>query len=270
MILSMPDILFQKRISHPLPISGIQKIVISSAFIRELTPYLELLITEKLIGSWINDYGSSLKGIVSSGDLPLQLAINNVICKYDREDILRVCLASAEQTLDLIKTGKLHAGAYQNGIMDGALAMQTAVDWFSGLKVEPVRNLPRFIVNRSNVKDFIEKLDTLPELYDTEFFTALKQLNRENTELFFDALFLSLQQVKFVKEEVLRGYIIQIFSVINQILKLYGISIQKFLGNYDSNPQTTSNILIDYVDTHFQELLSYQDTLPATCSQAGR
>ena len=253
------------------------------------TTYLEPMITEKLVESWINEYGPSLKGIVSSGDLPLQLAINNVIRKYKRDDIILVCVASSEKSLKLIKEGKLHAAAYQNGIMDGALAMQTAVDWFSGLKIEPVRNLPRFIVNRSNVKDFIEKRDTLPDLHETKLFTALKQLNRENTELFFDELFLSLQQVKFVKEEFLRGYTIQIFSIINQILNLYGISSHDFLGNYedvykqlfdqtsiedslywlrstslqlisfiskDTNPQTTINILIDYVDTHFQEPLS--------------
>jgi len=253
------------------------------------TTYLEPLMTEKLVESWLDEYGEHIKGIVSSGDQPLQMAINNVVKRKNREDIIRVCVASAGETLELIRKGTLHAAAYQNGTMDGALAMQTAVDWFSGLKVEPVRNLPRFILNRNNVQDFIEKRDTLPELNDAELFSALKALDPVRTEEFFEALFASLQQVRFVKEEFLRGYIIQIFSIIMQVVNLYGLSINDFLGDYEdiykqlfdqptiedslywllntclklvgfvssgSNLQATINLLVDFVDTHFQEPVS--------------
>ncbi len=270
-------------------IAELERIAPGIQLLDAQTSYLNPLMTEKLLETWIHEYGEQLKGIVSSGDLPLQNAINNVLMRCGRDDIIRVCVASTEKQLYQIKENKLHAAAYQNGIMDGALAMQTAVDWFSGLKVEPIRNLPRFIVTRNNVNDFLEKRDSLPELSYTELEEGLKKLDPEKVENFFSFLFNALQQVRFVKEEFLRGYIIQIFSLINQTITLFRVNMQDFLGSYDEiyknlfdqqsieeslfwlrstahklidlirsegSSQSTIQLIIQYIDQHFHEPLS--------------
>lgn len=214
-------------------IAELKRIAPEIQLLEAQSTYLEPHMTEMMVENWILHYGERLKGIVSSGEHPIQLPINNVLRRHNREDIIRVSVGSTSEDLDMVEQGSLHAIAYQNGLMDGALAMQTAVDWFSGLKVEPVRYLPRFIVNKGNVKDFIEKKDTLPKLDSDSLYDAMKQLNTEAVELFFHTTIHTLQSVRFIKEEFLRGYIIQIFSVIIQMLKLYGLELEDYFSSND-------------------------------------
>lgn len=197
------------------------------------TSYLDPLFTEKLVGTWLDKFGDSIHGIVSSGGSPLQMAINNVLIDYNREDMIRVSVGSCAKIFDIIQQGGVHAVAYQTGDMDGALAMQTAVDWFSGFKIEPVRFLPRFIVTRKNVQDFIEKKDAVPVLNDELLQKSIEKMDIKGVDIFFQDLFASLSNVKFIKEEFVRGYIIQLFSVLIQNLKKSGVELHEFFDDYE-------------------------------------
>ncbi len=197
------------------------------------TSYLDPKLTEQLVSSWIATYGRELTGIVNSGCAPLQMAINNVAMAYGRKDIIRVCMGSSERALHMVKSGSIHAAAYQSGEMDGALAMQTAADWFNGFKIETVRYLPSLIVNRDNVQDFIEKKDIIPSLNDDDLYRALSRLDSDGVDSYFEKLFSILHNVRFIKEEFLRGFIIQIFSILVQVLKENGVQMYEFFNDYE-------------------------------------
>jgi ABC-type sugar transport system substrate-binding protein len=56
--------------------------------------------------------------------------------------------------MDLVKEGKLFAITSQTAEGDGALAVQTAADWFNGKKIPPVKYLPKHIITKADVEEF--------------------------------------------------------------------------------------------------------------------
>jgi ABC-type sugar transport system substrate-binding protein len=56
--------------------------------------------------------------------------------------------------MEFVESGRIQAMTYQSPEADGALSMETAIDWFNGIEVPPVRYLPMEIITKENLKRF--------------------------------------------------------------------------------------------------------------------
>jgi len=115
---------------------------------------LDRELTRIAVLSWLDAYGPVLRGIVSADDSFPMEGINKALSERGREDVVRVANGATKRGFGFIREGSLKAVTYQSPEMDGALAMRTASDWFSGLVVEPIRYLPVYIVSAGDVGFF--------------------------------------------------------------------------------------------------------------------
>jgi ABC-type sugar transport system substrate-binding protein len=110
--------------------------------------------TMQLVSDWLTKYGKELKGICASDDSAQSLGIFQALEKAGRTDVVVVAAGNSKQGMDLVKDGKLFAITYQTAEGDGALAAQTAADWFNG-KGYPIRkNLAQHIITKADVDRF--------------------------------------------------------------------------------------------------------------------
>ena len=111
--------------------------------------------TLKKVDDWINKYGESLKGIISADDSETARGIIDAVEKNNREDIIRMCQGHSKIGLDFVQQGKLHAINLQSAETDGALPVEVAIDYFNGLDIQPIRFMPKGIITRENVEDYL-------------------------------------------------------------------------------------------------------------------
>ena len=74
--------------------------------------------------------------------------------KAGREDIIVVAAGNSKVGMDIVKDGGLYAITYQTAEGDGALAVKTAADWFNGMEIEAIRNIPQHMITIKDVADF--------------------------------------------------------------------------------------------------------------------
>jgi methyl-accepting chemotaxis protein/ABC-type sugar transport system substrate-binding protein len=109
----------------------------------------------KLLGEWLRKHGSSIKGIYSADDGQSLLGLADALEEAGRSDLV-VCAAGASTAgLELVGRGLVDSITYQSGEGDGALALKAAVDWFSGLELEPLIYLPYDIITKESVADYL-------------------------------------------------------------------------------------------------------------------
>lgn len=117
-------------------------------------PGFEADKTMQLVSDWLTRFGDDLKGICAADDSSQALGIFEALEKADREDAVVVAAGNSKVGMDLVKEGKLFAITYQTAEGDGALAVQTAADWFNGKDIPPVKYLPKHIITQEDVEDF--------------------------------------------------------------------------------------------------------------------
>ncbi|MFP4561710.1 MAG: sugar ABC transporter substrate-binding protein [Spirochaetia bacterium] len=117
-------------------------------------PGFEADKTMQLTSDWLTRFGDDLKGICAADDSSQALGIFEALEKADREDVVVVAAGNSKVGMDLVKEGKLYAITYQTAEGDGALAVQTAADWFNGKEIPPVKYLPKHIITQEDVEDF--------------------------------------------------------------------------------------------------------------------
>ena len=71
-----------------------------------------------------------------------------------RKDIIVYTTGVNKFSLDMTKAGKCHGIRWESAEADGALAVETACNWFSGLFVEPIKFLPYSCVTIKNADDY--------------------------------------------------------------------------------------------------------------------
>ncbi len=119
------------------------------------TANLEAEGTMQLVSAWITKFGHELKGLILAGDgFSLTGALEGVK-NADRDDILIVAAGNSKTGMDSIKNGDTLAITYQSAEGDGALALYTGVRWFNGEELEPVSYLPRHIITKKDVDEFM-------------------------------------------------------------------------------------------------------------------
>ena len=73
----------------------------------------------------------------------------------DRDDIVIVAAGNSKTGMDSIKAGEALAISYQSAEGDGALAVHSAARWFNGEALDPVAYLPKHIITRRDVDEFM-------------------------------------------------------------------------------------------------------------------
>ena len=111
--------------------------------------------TSELVGGWLSKHGQALNGIYSADDGSTALGLEDAIAKSGRRDIVAAAAGASSIGLDLVGKGILDAITYQPPEGDGALAMKAAVDWWSGLELEPLIYLPSDTITRENLGEFL-------------------------------------------------------------------------------------------------------------------
>jgi ABC-type sugar transport system substrate-binding protein len=120
----------------------------------EMQSAVEYEDMKKLTAEWINKYGSSLHGLISSEPGDGVKGMCDAVRESGRQDMILVSAGNSLATQDLIKAGSLQAITYQSAEADGALAMKMAVDWFDGLSIPPVQYLPKQLITKRTVENF--------------------------------------------------------------------------------------------------------------------
>jgi ribose transport system substrate-binding protein len=117
-------------------------------------PGFEADKTMQLTSDWLTRFGSDLKGIFAADDSAQALGIIEALKKAGREDVVVVAAGNSKIGMDMVKSGDLFAITYQTAEGDGALAVQTAADWFNGTALPNRRNLPQHIITAADVAGF--------------------------------------------------------------------------------------------------------------------
>lgn len=117
-------------------------------------PGFEADRTMQLVSDWLTRFGPRLKGIFAADDSAQALGIIEALKKAGRSDIVVVAAGNSKIGMDMVTDGSLFAITYQTAEGDGALAVQTAADWFNGKELPNRRDIPQHIITKADVADF--------------------------------------------------------------------------------------------------------------------
>ena len=188
----------------------------------------------RLVETWIAAYGRELRGIVSPDDDILVDGINEAVRAAGRLDIVRVGAGSTHKGMQLLKDGGLHAITFQSAQADGALAMKTAADWFAGLDVPPIVYLPRHIITRKNVDDFLSKKPEFSSVSLELLTRAVREGSEEQVDRFFEDAYQSLLDSELMSPEFFRGFCLEVLSTLIHMLKNNDVDERAVFGDYES------------------------------------
>ncbi|MCK5861571.1 MAG: substrate-binding domain-containing protein [Candidatus Hydrogenedentes bacterium] len=119
------------------------------------TANLEAEGTMQLVSAWITKFGEELKGLVLAGDGFSMTGALEAIKNSGRTDIVIVAAGNSKTGMDSVKAGDALAISYQSAEGDGALAVHSVARWFNGETLEPVAYLPKHIITREDVDEYI-------------------------------------------------------------------------------------------------------------------
>ena len=118
-------------------------------------PGFEAAKTQQVVADWLTRFGKDLVGICAADDSAQAIGIIEACKKAGRTDIVVVAAGNSKIGMDAVKAGDLCAITYQSAEADGAVAVKAAVDWFSGAELEPVRYLPKHVITRADVDQYL-------------------------------------------------------------------------------------------------------------------
>jgi ABC-type sugar transport system substrate-binding protein/AraC-like DNA-binding protein len=191
-------------------------------------------IARELVAGWLSRFGADLKGIVGPDDDILVDGINAALAEAGREDIIRVGAGSTQKGMQLVREGKLHAITFQPAQADGTLAMKIAVDWFNGLDIEPINYMPKYIITRENVEDFIAKKPEFAPVSMDELTCAILAGSATEVERFFDSAYQSFLSAELLTPEFFHGFSIEVLSTLIHILRMNDTAEEPLLSDYET------------------------------------
>jgi len=119
------------------------------------TSNLEAERTMQLVSAWLAKFGTKLRGLVLAGDGFVLTGTLEAIRNAGREDVILVAAGNSKTGMDSIKAGEALAITYQSAEGDGALAVHTAARWFEGERIDPVNYLPKHLITREDVEEYM-------------------------------------------------------------------------------------------------------------------
>jgi ribose transport system substrate-binding protein len=136
-------------------VTELKKIAPNMKLLDAQAPGFEAEKTMQLTSDWITKFGPELKGIMAADDSAQQIGINEACKNANREDIIRIAAGNSKVGMDAVKAGTVTAITYQSAEADGAVVTKMAADWFNGVEVEPVRYLPKHIITKDDVDQYM-------------------------------------------------------------------------------------------------------------------
>jgi ribose/xylose/arabinose/galactoside ABC-type transport system permease subunit/ABC-type sugar transport system substrate-binding protein len=119
------------------------------------TTNLEAEATMQLVGAWLSKFGTELKGLILAGDDFTLTGTLEALKKAGRTDVVIVAAGNSKTGMDSVKAGETLAVTYQSAEGDGAIAVHSAARWFSGEALDPVVYLPKHLITRADVEQFM-------------------------------------------------------------------------------------------------------------------
>ena len=151
-----------------------------------------------------------------------------------REDIVRVGAGSSHKGMLLVKQGGLQAITFQSAQADGALPMKIAADWFNGLAIQPINYLPRAIITRENVDDFLSKKPEFSPVSLDLLTRAVVEGDEGQVERFFEDAYQSFLASELMSPEFFRGFSIEVLSTLIHILKTNDVDEHTVFSDYEN------------------------------------
>ena len=96
-----------------------------------------------------------MNGLVLAGDGFSMTGALEATKKAGRDDIIIVAAGNSKTGMDSVKAGHALAITYQSAEGDGALAVHSAARWFSGEQLDPVAYLPKHVITKKDVDEFM-------------------------------------------------------------------------------------------------------------------
>jgi ABC-type sugar transport system substrate-binding protein/AraC-like DNA-binding protein len=189
--------------------------------------------TRMAVLTWLDRYGSRLKGIVSADDaIPVE-GVKRALMERGRQDIICVANGATRRGLEFVKDGTLKAVTYQSPVMDGMLAVRTAADWFSGLAVEPIRYLPLSIVTAAEADSYIESRQGL-EFSPSDLLCGIIAEGRlEDLNGFFEDLHRRIADSHAMSVDYFRGLLIEMLSGLLNLARTHDVDGVSLFGGYE-------------------------------------
>ncbi len=250
---------------------------------------LDMDIATGAMKKWLTTYNHDLGGVFCADDGIVLDAITEIAKQHNRDDICFVAIGSSISGIQSVLDKKIYACAYQSPIIDSECAFRTAVEWFEGIPIDPIRYLPTHIITLKDAAEFLHQRHTASSLDLTHLFNYIKSFDWKGSYNFFENLYRNLLTHKVIPSEVFQGICLEILIGIIFILKNEGISSEETLGSYENlakhlmkdqdissvldwlnnqslhaisallrklNKKTPIQEIIDYVDANYTEPMS--------------
>jgi ABC-type sugar transport system substrate-binding protein/AraC-like DNA-binding protein len=204
----------------------------------------------RLVHRLIERFGRELKGICSADDNMIQRGVAQALHDLQRTDIKTVSHGSTTVGVEFLQQGKVEAITYQSARADGALAMQAAVDCLNGFEVDPARFLPVYVVDRSNVDDFVDRVDTVDRADIDSLESAILSGHQDEIEWFFRSFADGIRHAKVLAPDSIRGLALEILVRMCGIADARNIAVREYIGSYERAAKnlTRRRAPIDMVD----------------------
>jgi len=253
------------------------------------SPGIGMEDTAGVVREWLARYGDSLNAIVSADDEEAMAGVARVLKEEGRQDIVCVAAGSSRTGLELIRDGALYAAAYQSAAVDGNTAMQTVIDWFEGVPVEPIRYLPRYIITRDEVTDFLEVAHRVDSINLEHLYRSIGQFDWEGVYNFFGDMYEKFLNTIVIPREMFQGFCLEVLTGLIHLIKTNGLPVEETVGSYENmvkhllrdedigsvlewlidlsqtvirqlmlrqNRKTPIQEIIEYIEEHYREPLS--------------
>jgi len=188
----------------------------------------------RLVEGWIRKFGRDLGGIVGPDDDILVDGINEAVRAAGREDIVRVGAGSTHTGMELVKKGDLYAITFQSAQADGALPMKITIDWFNGLAIQPINYLPRYVITRENVEDFLSKKPEFTAISLDLLTRSVMEASEERVDRFFEDAYQSFLASELMSPDFFRGFSIEVLSTLIHILKTNDVDEHTVFSDYEN------------------------------------
>ncbi|MBF9014856.1 MULTISPECIES: substrate-binding domain-containing protein [unclassified Oceanispirochaeta] len=187
-----------------------------------------------IVEEWIDTHGDGLNGIFSADDGEVMQAISEVLKKRDREDICCVAAGSSRMGLEHIMQDRLYANSFQSPEIDAETAIQTIIDWFEGLTVEPIRYLPKYIVTKEDASEFMYKRFQVSSLNMEHLYNSIREYKWRACYNFFGDLYEKILTRRVIPIGMFQGICLEILTGMIVIMQEDGLSVEENLGSYSS------------------------------------
>lgn len=183
---------------------------------------------------WLDTYGTDLQALVCADDELAMLGVVDALKERKREDIVTVAAGSSRTGLELLRHGWLEAISFQNAAVDGSIAMETIIDWFEGIPVEPIRYLPKYIIHKEEAEEFLKAAQSVESFSLDRLYQSVDHLDWEGCYAFFgDAYELFLNRM-VIPTEMLRGFALEALTGLIVLLQKNFLLVDETIGSYEN------------------------------------